>query len=267
MTTLRQGLIGHTGFVGGTLARQHAFDACYNSRTVDTLRGQSFDLLVCAGVSAVKWLANKEPEADRAAIRTLTDALAEVRAREFVLISTIDVYPDPGSGADEGAEIDAAGNHAYGRHRYELERWAADRFETTRVVRLPALFGEGLKKNALYDLMRGNAVGSINPAAVFQWYPTRRLWNDIDTARHEDLPVVNLFGAPVAMADVIDAFFPGAPVGPAAQPAPRYDLRTRHAAAFGGRGAYLTSAEETLGEMARYVADDRRQQGAAAAAA
>lgn len=267
MTSPRQGLIGHTGFVGGTLARQHAFDACYHSRTVDALRGQSFDLLVCAGVSAVKWLANREPEADRAGIRALTDALAEVRAREFVLISTIDVYPDPGAGEDEDAEIDPARTHAYGRHRYALEQWAADRFETTRVVRLPALFGTGLKKNALYDLMRGNAVERINPAGVFQWYPTRRLWNDIETARREDLRLVNLFGAPVAMADVIDAFFPGALVGPATQPAPRYDVHTRHAAAFGGRGGYVASAEEVLGEMARYVAADRRQQGAAAAAA
>ena len=110
----RTGLIGHTGFVGGTLARAASFDACFNSTNVDALRGQRFDLLVCAGVSAVKWLANKEPEGDRAGIARLTDALAEAEVGELVLISTIDVYPDPSVSGDEAMPIEPARNHAYG---------------------------------------------------------------------------------------------------------------------------------------------------------
>src|SRR5215469_14786624 len=106
MTDVETGLIGHTGYVGGTLARSVCRAAMYNSKNIDSIRGRSFDLLVCAGVSAVKWLANKDPEADRAGIARLTDALAEVQAREFVLVSTIDVYPDPSSTLDEAAAID-----------------------------------------------------------------------------------------------------------------------------------------------------------------
>jgi hypothetical protein len=261
------GLIGFTGFVGGTLAREHDFAGRYNSANIDDVRGRSFDLLVCAGVSAAKWLANKDPENDRAGIARLTDALAETRAREFVLVSTIDVYPDPASGADEGSAIDAAANHAYGRHRFELERWVVERFPKTRVVRLPALFGAGLKKNALYDLLTDNAVESIIPAGVFQWYPTRRLWSDIEAVRRADLALVNLFTEPVAMSEVIDAFFPGAAAGPEKRPAPAYDLRTRHAELFGARGGgYALDAQTVLGEMARFVAAERRGAVPAAAA-
>ena len=64
-------LIGHTGFVGGTLLRQCPFDATFNSRNIQDIRGGHFDRIVCAGVSAVKWLANKEPEADSVSVPSL----------------------------------------------------------------------------------------------------------------------------------------------------------------------------------------------------
>jgi hypothetical protein len=253
----RTGLIGHTGFVGGTLARAAPFDVRVNSTTVDELRGQHFGLLVCAGVSAVKWRANQAPEADRAGIARLTGALAETQADELVLISTIDVYPDPSAGGDEATPIDPASNHAYGRHRLELERWCAARFPLLRVVRLPAVFGTGLRKNAIYDLLNDNMVGSINPAGVFQWYPLGRLWTDIATARQADLRLVNLFTEPLAMSRIIDAAFPGAPVGPAVEPAPRYDTRTRHARLFGGDGGYVMAGDAVLDALLRYVAAAR----------
>jgi hypothetical protein len=257
MTDVETGLIGHTGYVGGTLARSVCRAAMYNSKNIDSIRGRSFDLLVCAGVSAVKWLANKDPEADRAGIARLTDALAEVQAREFVLVSTIDVYPDPSSTLDEAAAIDHASNHAYGRHRLELEYWTREHFRNARVVRLPALFGEGLRKNALYDLLHDNMLDSINPAAVFQWYPMMRLWRDIQTIRNVDLKLVNLFPPPLPMSQIVDAFFAGAPVGEPKSPAIRYDLRTRHAELFGGRGGHILDAATVLGEMARFVAAQR----------
>jgi hypothetical protein len=252
-------LVGHTGFVGGTLLRARPFGTLVNSSNTDTLRGRHFDLLVCAGVSAVKWLANKDPEADRAGIARLTDALAEASVKEFVLISTVDVYPDPASGADEDTAIDPAGNHAYGRHRLELEHWVSERFPGARIVRLPALFGPGLRKNALYDLLRGNMLESINPAGVFQWYPVSRLWDDVQTVRRHDLRLANLFPAPLPMSRIVDTLFPGAAVGPARQPAPRYDLRTRHGALFGHAAAdgYMMSADQVLGAMAGFVATER----------
>jgi hypothetical protein len=255
----RTALIGHTGFVGGTLLRARGFDDLYHSANIGEIGGKSYDLVICAGVPAAKWLANKEPEADRAGIAKLTDALGGVEAREFVLISTIDVYSDPASGADETATIEPTLNHPYGRHRYELERWVAERFAGTRIVRLPALFGEGLRKNALYDLLNGNNVESINPAGRFQWYPMARLARDLEGVREADLDLVNLFTEPFAMAQIIDALFPDAPVGPAAEPAPGYDLRTRHASLFGGENGYIMNAEAVLGAMAAFVAAERRR--------
>lgn len=251
-------LIGHSGFVGGTLLRERPFDDLFNSSNIGDIAGASYDTIVCAGVSAVKWLANKDPDADREGIARLTGPLATVRAREFVLISTIDVYPDPAAAADESAGIDPSLNHPYGAHRYQLEQWVQTHFPDARIVRLPALFGPGLRKNALYDLLNGNDVGGINPLGEFQWYPLHRLWGDLDIIRAAGLRLVNLFGQAVAMSDVADAFFPCAALGSATKPAPSYNLRTRYADLFGGANGYILRAETILGEMARYIAAERR---------
>jgi RmlD substrate binding domain len=255
----KEGLIGFTGFVGGSLAHSHEFESMYNSTNVEDLHGRSFDLLVCAGVNAAKWLAEKDPEKDRAAIDRLTAALSGAKAREFILISTIDVYDNTSSYMDEDGTIEPAGNHSYGRHRYELERWVMQRFPEARVVRLPALFGKGLKKNALYDLLNNNAVHKINPAGIYQWYPVHRLWGDLTTIRRANLTVVNLFTAPIPMSEIIGAFFVEARVGEQKRPAPTYNLRTKHDLIFGGRDGYIVEAEYVLGEMARFVADERRR--------
>jgi hypothetical protein len=250
-------LIGHTGFVGGSLLRARSYDTLINSKNTNEMRNGSFDLVVCAAVPAVKWLANKEPEKDRAAIAGLADALATIEAREFILISTIDVYSDTSAESDEGTSIDPSVNHAYGRHRLEFERWVIDRFPNTRVIRLPALFGEGLKKNVIFDLLRGNQTESVNPASRFQWYPMRRLASDVERIRANDIRLINLFPEPIRTSEILGAFFPGAKVGPEAEPAPCYKLRTRFSSLFGGPPGYLLDRITVLGELTAFVALDR----------
>jgi len=59
---MRNALIGYTEFVGSNLNQQYTFDHSFNFSNFMEMDGQHFDLLVCAGISAVKWLVNKEPE-------------------------------------------------------------------------------------------------------------------------------------------------------------------------------------------------------------
>jgi hypothetical protein len=256
-------LIGYTGFVGGTLMRGKEFDALYNSRNIADIAGRSFDLVVCAGVSAAKWLANRQPEADRAAIASLTQCLDQIEAREFVLISTIDVYPDPSLPLDESHAIDPAATHAYGRHRCELEQWVRRRFPLSRVVRLPALFGQGLRKNALYDLLNDNLVGSIDPNGVYQWYPIRRIARDLEIVRRADLRLVNMFTEPVGMGEIIAAFFPAARTGRPTAAAPRYALQTKHGPLFGGGDGFIMRKSDVLRDMEHFIAAEQRAKQAA----
>lgn len=145
-------LIGHTGFVGGALLRQAHFPACYNSSNIAEIDGEHFDAVVCAAAPGSMLEANKAPERDRAHIRALIERLSKLRAERFILVSSIAVLADFAGGDDE-TTARFQQELAYGRHRRELEAFVEDNFADGLIVRLPALFGRGLRKNFIFDLM------------------------------------------------------------------------------------------------------------------
>jgi len=249
MTTMRA-LIGHTGFIGQNLARQWTFDASFNSSNIDDLRGGEFDEIVCAARAAEKWKANKDPENDARSIARLEAALNETKARRFVLISTVDVYPDPRE-VDERTELDDSGQ-PYGRHRLRLERFVRERFAGAIVLRLPALFGPGLKKNALFDLLHDNQVERIDGRGVFQFYDVGHLRQDIERCIADDIRLLNVATEPIAIADVARDLFCRELSDGSGEP-PRYDVRTIHVAPRN----YLYDRAEVLAQMKRFVEAQR----------
>jgi nucleoside-diphosphate-sugar epimerase len=249
-------LIGHTGFVGGNLARQLRFDAFFNSANVEEIAGRAFDTLVVSGMPAAKWIANREPDADRAALERLSAAVRSARANRVVVISTVDVYPVP-IDVDEDTPIDAAAQHTYGQHRLRLEREVADHFDNVLVVRLPALFGPGLKKNAVYDLLHDNEVHKIHSGGVFQWYNLDRLWADIGRATDAGLSLVNFATEPFSVADMAREAFGREFDNVLPTPPARYDFRTKHAAVFDGRDCYLYGRDQVMAELGEFVARER----------
>ena len=248
-------LIGHTGLVGGTIARSRAFDASFRSTDIDAMRGRHWDLVVCAGVRAEKWKANQDPAGDAAGVARLTEVLETVEIAHLILISTVDVYPTPVD-VDEDSVIDPLDGHPYGRHRLALEAFCTARFPCT-VLRLPGLFGHGLKKNAIFDLLHENGVERIHPDSAFQFYDLARLWTDVARLRTAGVALANLVPEPVRMADVARRAF-GRDLAPAADVTPaRYDIRSHHAAHFGGRGGYWYDAAASLESITGFVADER----------
>lgn len=144
-------LVGSTGFVGGNLAAAGDFTKLYHSTNVREGFGAHNELVVYAGVPAAMFLANSDPEADLAVMRAARENLRALNGRQTVLISSICVYADS-RGKTEADEPQPAGLAAYGANRLQLERWVREDFSDALIVRLPALYGQGLKKNFLYDL-------------------------------------------------------------------------------------------------------------------
>jgi nucleoside-diphosphate-sugar epimerase len=249
-------LIGHSGFVGGNLARQWTPDRTFNSSTIEAFAGGRYELVVCAGTYAEKWRINAEPGPDLANIERLSAILATASIDRLVLISTVDVFPVP-DGVDEDSPIDETVAQPYGRHRRWLERSLASRFPTT-VVRLAGLFGDGLKKNALFDLLHDHQVDRLNPEGTFQFYDIGRLWADLETAIEHRLPVIHLVTQPVALGDVARVVFGRALARSTTVPAAHYDCRTRHAPLFGGSGHYLSDQGEVLVAIRDFVERERR---------
>lgn len=248
---MRTALIGHTGFVGGNLLQQLPFDDLYNSSNIEDIGGRTYDVVYCAGAPGVKWKANREPEHDLAAIARLSAALGGCRCGHVVLLSTIDVYPRP-LNVDEATAIDIEQLTPYGRHRLVLEQFVQQHFSST-IIRLPALFGPGLRKNVIYDFLHGNQLQSINPASAFQFYDIRCLGIDSAKIRDIGLPLVNFATEPVSVVEVAREAFSFEFKNLQPPPAQTYDMRTRHNALLGGAGGYLTDRATTLARLADFV--------------
>jgi nucleoside-diphosphate-sugar epimerase len=245
-------LVGHSGFVGRNLQRQRAWDACFDRANVDAIRGRSFERIVCAGLPADRWQANGNPGGDRSNMLALAGALAQARAERFVLLSTIDVYPVP-VGVDESTPFEPGGGQAYAEHRLEFERIVAGLFPRCHVLRLPATFGPGARRNLLVDLVRRRDLDAIDPQGSLQWYPVDRLADDVDRAVEHGLPLVNLCSEPVPTARLHREFFDDLRIGGRPGPSVRQDVRTRHGRAFGGDERYALGAEDVVAAVGAWL--------------
>lgn len=245
MSAPRRALVGWTGFVGGSLDARIRPVARFRSTDIGQLPAADVDEIVCAGAPAEKWKANADPEGDLARLRPLMDALAASRARSCVLISTVDVFADS-RGADESTPADTAQDQAYGRNRALLEEFVRERFEDALIVRLPGMFGPGLKKNLVFDLINQPEARFAHESSTFQFYDVRDLWGHVLLARDAGLRVVNLATEPVSSAQVARECF-GVDYRCDDRPLAGYDLHTIHAAELAGRrGPYLADAGEVL---------------------
>lgn len=260
-------LIGYSGFVGATLRKQSRFESLYRSTNVHDIQSHAFDTVVCAAAPAQKWIANRDPLADRQNIESLISHLKTVTCKTFILISTVDVFKSP-IGVDEDTPIDEEGLHAYGLHRRLLETFVESHFPNHLIVRLPGLVGPGLRKNVIFDFLNDNNLQAIDSRGVFQFYPMVNLWWDIQTALRAGLKLVHLTAEPISVANVSEQGF-GEPFSqPTANTPAIYDLRSRHAAVFGGTGNYQYSQRETIQAVRAYAQSEpltpKAQEGASA---
>lgn len=143
-------LVGYTGFVGSNIMKHMAFDHVFNSKNITQAYGLEPELLIYAGIRAEKFFADQNPEIDLAHIEEAILNIEQIKPKQLVLISTVDVYANPVN-VNENTLIEDELLTPYGRNRRHLERSVMERFENVLIVRLPALFGDNIKKNFLYD--------------------------------------------------------------------------------------------------------------------
>jgi len=245
-------LIGFSGFVGSTLLKQLEFHDLYRSTNIEDISGKDFDMVVCAGAPAQKWIANRDPQADREKIDGLIAQLETIRCKTFILISTVDVFKTP-IGVDEDSAVEEDGLHAYGLNRRVLEKFVESHFPDHLIVRLPGLVGPGLRKNVIFDFLNENNLNVVDGRGVFQFYPMVNLGFDIRIALKAGLRLLHLTAAPIRVTDLslsgfgrrFDQELGGIPA--------QYDMRTRHGAIFGVDGHYQYSQREEIQAIRAYA--------------
>lgn len=98
------------------------------------------------------FIANKFPEKDKAIIENAKNNIRLINPKKIVLISTVAVY-DRTVDVDEDYRPDVNSLTPYGKNRLALEDWVEQNYEQHLIIRLPAIFGENLKKNFIYDFI------------------------------------------------------------------------------------------------------------------
>lgn len=200
-------LIGYTGFVGSFLRTKLPYNIhLYNSSNIDKIHGKFYDIVYFVGLPATKWLVNKEPQKDVCNMLSIQQHLLKANIEKFILVSTIDIYDHQCLGQTE--EPQHISLESYGKHRYIMEEWVKMIYKDHHILRLPALFGLGLKKNIIYDILNNNTTSSINPYSYFQWYDIENLYTDIKQVIHSKIKVINMFSEPISTKDLFAECFP-----------------------------------------------------------
>ncbi|MCP4053622.1 MAG: hypothetical protein GY739_11240 [Mesoflavibacter sp.] len=83
------GLIGYTGFVGDNILKGLKDSSkLFNSKNIQEITEQKFDVLYITAIQAKKWWANQNTEEDKALIDELFEHLSTVKANKVVFIGT-----------------------------------------------------------------------------------------------------------------------------------------------------------------------------------
>jgi nucleoside-diphosphate-sugar epimerase len=217
-------IVGASGFVGSVLAS--LIDANhFTSANINSLADCALDTVWIAAPSAVKWKANAEPEADFVSVQALHAAVMAAAPRRIVHFSTVDVYGSAqlADGPDESTAPEP--DCAYGANRLWLEKnWVA---EQVQIVRLPGLFGQGLKKNIIFDLINNRNHQGVSLSSCYQWYYMADMLNLIDELNAADSGTYNVSVEPVETLDMVEQIFPNAKALCLGNSTVRYDMRSR----------------------------------------
>ena len=256
------GLVGYTGFVGSNLLQFYKIDEFYNSTNFSEAVNKSFKILFFCGIPAVKWYANKNPDEDFNIIENIKNILKTIKCEKIILISTIDVYENTNSKFDEEYNCIYLNNHTYGKNRYLFEKFIKENFDNHHILRLPGLFGKGLKKNIIYDLINNNHIENIPYNSSFQWYNLDRLKKDINLVINQDIKVCNLFSEPLETKEVIRLFkkiynkdyeFNIEHYGNNHNEI-KYDTITKYSEIFNSKKSeYICTKEEVLHDLEKYL--------------
>lgn len=250
---MNNALIGFSGFVGSSLLKQKYFNELYRSNNIHEIENREFDMVICAGAPAQKWIANLDPIDDRKKIDSLIDHLRTIKCNTLILISTVDVFNNP-IGVDESSTVEEIELQAYGFHRRLLEKYVELNFPNHLIVRLPGLVGPGLRKNVIFDFLNNNNLHAIESRGIFQFYPMVNLWFDIQKALDAGLSLVHLTAEPISISDVSLLGFGKSFTQTLVNPPSHYDMQTLHAQIFdSSAGRYQYSVRETIQAIRAYA--------------
>jgi dTDP-4-dehydrorhamnose reductase len=191
-------LIGASGFLGTSLAESIGFSDLVTSKSA--MGEGEYDLIVCAAPSGKKWQANKYPDQDLLEVKQLITRLKLLKAKKFILLSTVDVYQNV-EDSDEDSALCSSEN-AYGYNRRLIEEVVSEEYSEHLILRLSGLVGLKLKKNPVYDIKNNNQLDKLNKKSNMQFLPVAKIAEIISGSVSDMSGTVNVTAEPLSLADI-----------------------------------------------------------------
>ena len=191
----RIAIIGYSGLIGKNLLNQFKKNYqnidLFNSKNISKISKKiNYNKVFCAALPAEKWKANKYPNKDKKNTLKLINNVKNLNTNQFILISTIDINFD----------------HPYGKNRKNFEKFVKKNFSNYLIIRLPAVFGEGLKKNIIFDLMNKNELNKIYYNDKFQWFDLSSLKKKINSITKTRKKIFEFYSEPIMNKEIIKLF-------------------------------------------------------------
>lgn len=106
---------------------------------------------------------------------------------------------------------------------------------------------------AAFKKLGFTALNFTDSRSVYQFYPLKRLWNDIQTALEADIRLLNMATEPVCAGELYEYLSGEKFVNEIGDSYAEYDFRTIHAEKFGGKDGYICSKAEILESIKNFV--------------
>ncbi len=199
-------LIGYTGFIGSNLISYKKNIDKFNSKNINKIANNRYDIVICAGTSSKRWIANKYPKEDKKKILNLINNLKQIRTKKFILISTCEVF-DNSKVSNENTKIFKKGKDYYSKNRILLENFCKKKFKNIHIIRLPIVYGTNFSKNFIFDLLNNNQINKLNGKDIVQIYNVKNLIKDIKYVIKNNIKYLNISSPPVKMKIIANRFF------------------------------------------------------------
>jgi nucleoside-diphosphate-sugar epimerase len=152
-------IIGANGFVGKALTKVFLKSGKYDivkviSDNYESIKAQKikFDLIIHSAMPSKRWWAANNPLEDfDATVRLTAEILYNWDFKKIALISSV------------SARLQT--DHPYGRHKHLAEILVSNQSRENIVFRLGGLFGKGLDKGVIFDMIEGNEVFMTSDSA------------------------------------------------------------------------------------------------------
>jgi len=202
-------IIGYTGFVGSNIINNCKihFNEFYNSKNIDNIK-DNYNIILFTALPGNVGYANTNYKNDLENTNFLINKLKKITCNKFILISTINVYPNLNSRMIESEILELKDSiDYYGKHRLKFEQFIIKNYTDYHILRLPSIYGNNLKKGVLFDLLNQNYLEGICIEDKIQFYDLSNINEHIEYVCDNKIKIVNLVCEPIYVKDIIKNIF------------------------------------------------------------